>query len=433
MKFLKRWLDPDFDWNPPAAILLGLYFIYQAISRNRWLIEGYPRPSLLSAVCGLIFGIGVLLKMPGARWFGIPWLLFLLLSYTIDSTLDGWTLGRIGGVLVLLLMGASFAWLYFFNGPEQEEQAAEESEANEDESDRPFLSLVLLFREPPYLDADVLARLATKAWGIPIGTDGEGEERQGFAVGEAPTFILKHPHGFAMVHHFDEPYFDDPASVAAELPERRVQRAVAEHRAWTSVDLHVWSSDEPDEEAAAYRAIARLLAELADDNVLAVIDPAAQRVFAYDPETEQKLRGENPRNELRRAHHAPVISVPDDAPEMLAAVEEARRRWPEFVAAFEQRSPDAKSRFSVKAPLGLPGEEEFIWISVTSIEAEKIYGTLGNDPVAIPNLKQGDKVSVSVSKVNDWIYLRDDELCGGFTVKVVAEHSRRAREKRSGN
>lgn len=447
MKWLTRWFDDDVDWYPPCAGLLSVYFLYQAFTQNRWLFEGFPRPSVLSAICGLIFAIGYPLKMPGARWFGIPWLLFLNIAHIINATLNGWSIWNGCGMLAFLVMAVHYVWLYFFEKPALERAVAdaveEEQESNESESEqegKPFLSLVLLFRESPYLDADVLARLGTKAWDMPMrtGDDVPGDEKidvtrpsetsaGGIVISDDPPFIIKHPEAILLVHHFDSPYFDDPAAVAEDLVERRVRRAVAEHRAWTSVDVMTWFGDDQTE-AAPYRVVARLLAELADDNVLAVVDPAAQQIFTYDPETERKLRSIDPRAELRELYYAPVISVPDEDPAMIAAVEEARRRWPEFVAAFEQRSPDVKSPFIVKAPVGPAGNEEFIWIEVTGIEADTIYGNLGNEPAAIPNLKLGDRVRVPVAKLNDWLCLINGEPCGGFTLKVIAEHARRRRE-----
>lgn len=433
MKWFTRWFDDDVDWYPPSAILLSVYFFYQAIAQNRWLFEGFPRPSILSAICGLIFGVGYLLKMPGARWFGIPWLLFLLVAHTINSVLNGWSIWNICAMLTFLLMAVYFVWLYFFEKLALERAAAESDEENEEseesgDENKPFLSLALLFRESPFLDAAVLARLASQAWGIRVGVhEGEREgESDADVIGDDNPFFIHHPDFIFIVHHFDTPYFDDSAAVAEEMKDLRIRNAVAVHQAWTAVDAIKPDPSEADQ-VAAYRFVGRLLAELADGNVLAVVDPAAQQVFAYDPETERKLRSDDPRAELRKAYFVPVIQISDKDPAMIAAVEEARRRWPEFVAAFEQRLLDVKAPFTIKAPIGPEGSEEFMWIDVTGIEADTIYGNLGNEPATIPHLKLGDRVRVPVAKLNDWLCLINGEPCGGFTIKVIAEHARRAR------
>ncbi len=121
----------------------------------------------------------------------------------------------------------------------------------------------------------------------------------------------------------------------------------------------------------------------------------------------------------------PIVEVADDDPLMVQAVDDARRKWPTFVAAFEARSGD---KFSVKAPLTHDGHTEFIWIAVTALEGDRIYGTLGNDPANLGSLRFGSKVAVPVSDINDWLYLDPQgKMAGGFTVSVVQSAQRRKR------
>jgi uncharacterized protein YegJ (DUF2314 family) len=221
-----------------------------------------------------------------------------------------------------------------------------------------------------------------------------------------------------MVHNFDSPYFDDPSDVADDLPELRAKQAVEDHRAWLSADIVAWEGEE-DDRAAAYRLIARLLAELADDNCLALVDPDLGRIFVYDPETEAKLRSTDPLRELQQPYYVPVQQIEGDDPRLEAAVAEARRRWPEFVAAFEQR--DDEDLYSVKASFTDGENTEFMWLSVGSIENDVIYGTLGNDPVNVKGLKEGQPVHTKVEDLNDWLFVAGEEPVGGFTVKVLAE------------
>ena len=112
---------------------------------------------------------------------------------------------------------------------------------------------------------------------------------------------------------------------------------------------------------------------------------------------------------------------------MQAAVEEARRRWPEFVTAFETRGP---GQGSVKCPITAGGNTEFIWIEVTAIENDTIYGTLANDPMDLGSLRLGSRVKASAGELNDWIYFDEaDSMHGGFTIKVVEEISKERAEK----
>jgi uncharacterized protein YegJ (DUF2314 family) len=304
------------------------------------------------------------------------------------------------------------------------------------EEGRPFLSLVLLFREPRYLDSTILASLASRAWDADITVSRDDEEdggepadsgfpddsRRGYVVGEPPLFIVMHPSALCIVHHFDRPYMDDPEATAAEVKELRIRQAIRDHRAWTAVDVMQWFGEE-DGTAGAYRLIARLLAELADDNVLAVVDSAASRIYCYDPETERKLRSDNPLSALREEYYAPIISVDSDDADMQAAVAEARRRSPEFIAAFESRQPD-DTAFAVKAPFGEEGRVEFMWAEVTGIENDVIYGKLLNEPANVPGLHEGDRVTIPVADLNDFLCKVKGEAVGGFTMKVLAARAK---------
>jgi uncharacterized protein YegJ (DUF2314 family) len=108
---------------------------------------------------------------------------------------------------------------------------------------------------------------------------------------------------------------------------------------------------------------------------------------------------------------------------LLAAVREARRRWPEFVAAFENR--ESGQLFSVKVPVRQGKQIEYMWLSVSALEHEMLYGRLDNEPVMMKQLHAGDRLLVLVRDLNDWLYTRGDTLAGGFTIEVLANTPKR--------
>jgi uncharacterized protein YegJ (DUF2314 family) len=120
---------------------------------------------------------------------------------------------------------------------------------------------------------------------------------------------------------------------------------------------------------------------------------------------------------------APVVGVSANDPRLRAAVREARRRWPEFVAAFEQRQ--AGQMFSVKVPVREGKHTEYMWLSVSALEHEMIYGRLDNEPVHMKQLHAGDRLRVPVGDLNDWLYTRGDTLAGGFTIEVLSNSQKR--------
>ena len=62
---------------------------------------------------------------------------------------------------------------------------------------------------------------------------------------------------------------------------------------------------------------------------------------------------------------------------------------------------------------------------VTAIEADIIYGELGNEPVHVTSLKINDQVRVPLQDLNDWLHINaDGEHAGGFTIDVLTQRQR---------
>jgi uncharacterized protein YegJ (DUF2314 family) len=314
----------------------------------------------------------------------------------------------------------SYSWLNRWLGgskANRPEAGAARAPHNRPRREDPPVSLVLLLRRPLDIDADGLARAAATAFGVEVRA-GESDAAA-CVVGASPHFLAQLPDRLFAIHNAALPYFDNPAAVAASLPELRLREAVARHRAWLSVEcLHA--------DAAAgdpYLGVARLAAALIDGNCLAVCLPALKRVYVCDDGLPAKLRGPDPLAALESGGPAPVIGIAPDDPRLLAAVREARRRWPEFVTAFEQR--ESGQIFSVKVPVREGKQTEYMWLSVSALEHEMIYGRLDNEPVAMKRLHAGDRLRVPVGDLNDWLFTRGDTLAGGFTIEVLANSPKR--------
>lgn len=116
-----------------------------------------------------------------------------------------------------------------------------------------------------------------------------------------------------------------------------------------------------------------------------------------------------------------VVEVHETDPEMNAAIAEARRRWPEFAAAFAGRKKG--DSFLAKYPFATTeGPLEHIWLEVTEITADQqVIGNINNEPYGHIGHKLGDRVTVPSREISDWAYTRDGSkiIEGGFTIKVM--------------
>ena len=72
-----------------------------------------------------------------------------------------------------------------------------------------------------------------------------------------------------------------------------------------------------------------------------------------------------------------VVQLGADDPGLVAAAAEAKRRWPEFVAAFNEQRPGRKCAVKYAAPIKSGGEEH-IWIMVTALGSGTIRRMIWN-------------------------------------------------------
>ena len=122
----------------------------------------------------------------------------------------------------------------------------------------------------------------------------------------------------------------------------------------------------------------------------------------------------------RKTEGGNVVQLGADDPRLVAAAAEAKRRWPEFVAAFNERRPGRKCAVKYSAPIK-GGGHEHIWIMVTDMGSDTISGTLGNAPVENIGLKLGDAVTIQTSDVKDWLFTDGSSMTGGFSVATLRD------------
>jgi uncharacterized protein YegJ (DUF2314 family) len=131
---------------------------------------------------------------------------------------------------------------------------------------------------------------------------------------------------------------------------------------------------------------------------------------------------------VRRAGEPDFINVPEDDPQMTAAIAQARASADRFIAALNHPQPGQKG-FSVKARITDGRNTEHMWLTPIRYEGGKFIGAVNNEPVAVRGVKIGDQRSVPPAEISDWMYVDGEKLVGGFTIRVlrdrVPEHERR--------
>jgi len=286
------------------------------------------------------------------------------------------------------------------------------SEAAPAVSRKPLAALVWLRRAHRPIGADEMADLAEQAFGAPFA--GYPEVADNYVTGEGPSLLLKYGDHTYLISSYPHVYCDDPDVLAPGDDDPHLRLAVALHQAWVSVDLLGQAA--PDQVEEVYRVIGRLMAVLADRDCLVAYGPATDRLSAASADLLERMRSGHP---LDLFDH-PAGCVSEDDPRMRAAIAEARWRWPEFVHAFEERRP--YHVFAVKARVTEPGgAAEHVWIAVTALEGDGVYGAIDSEPLVLRRRKRGDRLRVTVNNVSDWLWLDGTHATGGFTIEVLQQ------------
>ncbi len=124
-----------------------------------------------------------------------------------------------------------------------------------------------------------------------------------------------------------------------------------------------------------------------------------------------------------------VYTAAKDDPEMLAAIDEARATFPEFLA---EADPDIRRaipvledvliKIYVAAP-GAPDAGEHLWVRYIGSDPRhegRFRGLMLSSPLKVSGIvSKGDTVNLSIKSLSDWLYVKGGKAYGAFTVRVL--------------
>ncbi len=159
---------------------------------------------------------------------------------------------------------------------------AAESSAGQDD-DRP--TWLLLTRAMPDWNADSVAAICARVWGVPVNQD---EHDTNFVIGEVPCLMLRHGDWHYLLTIGDEPYMD-PEQMP-ESDDAALRNAFAAHHSWFSLSVVGTPDKETVHGNAALRRSAQLLAELSGALGLVLLGSRETTAWLWTRERMQQFQ-----------------------------------------------------------------------------------------------------------------------------------------------
>jgi len=94
----------------------------------------------------------------------------------------------------------------------------------------------------------------------------------------------------------------------------------------------------------------------------------------------------------------------------------------DFLDVFEKKLDLDNYNYSLKMAIRNFEQEEHIWLDNLRYDnSNALVGFIANQPKHLTHIKSGEKIKIEYDDVVDWMYLKDDVLYGGYTIKAMTE------------
>lgn len=124
---------------------------------------------------------------------------------------------------------------------------------------------------------------------------------------------------------------------------------------------------------------------------------------------------------IEREEEPDIYEVKDEDKAMNNAIATARQSLHMFKDALNSGA-DSLQSFSLKVRYDAPdGYGEHIWLNEVSLKDGVYSGIVNNVPDVITEVKFGDTVTVNNDHISDWMYLANNKLRGGYTLRAIME------------
>ncbi len=113
-----------------------------------------------------------------------------------------------------------------------------------------------------------------------------------------------------------------------------------------------------------------------------------------------------------------LITVPNEDPEMAAAIAKARASLPVFWKSFEQPGPGEEG-FALKVAIRDGKDVEHFWLTDVARDGGKLSGTINNEPGLVDNVENGARYEFTEAEISDWLFQRNGKMVGNETMRPL--------------
>lgn len=115
-----------------------------------------------------------------------------------------------------------------------------------------------------------------------------------------------------------------------------------------------------------------------------------------------------------------VYRVESEDKKMKKAIRQAKASFNEFETAIKSENPNFK-KFLLKKGFESPNGEEYLWVMNILINKvnNNYVGIVANEPLYTKAVQNGDFIEINSDDVGDWMYLDNNVVKGGYTLKLL--------------
>lgn len=121
---------------------------------------------------------------------------------------------------------------------------------------------------------------------------------------------------------------------------------------------------------------------------------------------------------IERESQPDIYGVLGTDAEINKSIKTANKTLDKFNEALKSGNPDFEY-FALKTRFNTPNGGEHIWVSNIILKDSKYFGVIDNLPESTTDVKLGDTIQIKNDNISDWMYIDNQKLRGGYTLRVL--------------